>query len=202
MRRPATPSPATNAPSPGAPSALVPAQEIDALREQIAELEARLARAEQLADTDVLAPVLNRRAFIRELDRATAAVARYGVPASLIFFDLDGFKAVNDRYGHAAGDSVLTAVAERLLAKVRRSDIVGRLGGDEFAVILGQADAQRAGGRARDLAAIISAAPAPADGAQVWIKASWGVCEITPDRSAEQILAVADAAMFLRKPAR
>lgn len=202
MRRPAPPSVSANAPSAGAPSAVASDQELEALREQIATLEAKLALAEQLADTDVLAPVLNRRAFIRELDRAIAGVARYGVPASLIFFDLDGFKAVNDRYGHAAGDLALTAVAERLLAKVRRSDIVGRLGGDEFAVILGQADAQRAGARARDLAATISAEPAPVHGSEVWIKASWGVCEITPDRSAEQILAVADAAMFLRKPDR
>jgi len=202
MRRPAPPSLAANTPSPGAPSAPARAQEIDVLRERIAELEARLAHAEQLADTDVLAPVLNRRAFIRELDRTIAGVARYGVPASLIFFDLDGFKAVNDRYGHAAGDAALTAVAERLLSKVRRSDIVGRLGGDEFAVILGQADAQRASTRARELATTIGSEPAPLGGVELWITASWGVCEITPDHSAEQILAVADAAMFLRKPDR
>ena len=174
--------------------------ELMALREQVAQLQARLAQLEQLADTDVLAPVLNRRAFVREIDRTIAAVARYGAPASLIYFDLNGFKLVNDRYGHAAGDAVLTAVAERLVVRVRRADVVGRMGGDEFAVILGQADARSAGAKAAGLAHAISSEPVRFEGAVIPIAASWGVCEIDPDGSPESVLAKADAAMFLRKP--
>ena len=176
------------------------ARELKALRAQVAQLQAKLARTEQLADTDVLAPVLNRRAFVREVERVIAAVTRYGVVASLIYFDLDGFKAVNDRYGHAAGDAVLTAAAQRLLARVRRADIVGRLGGDEFAVILGRADARHASVKAADLAHAISAEPVRFEDAVIAITASWGVSEIIPGRSAASTLAKADAAMFLRKP--
>ena len=197
--RPAKPSARAKAPAPGAPAAGGADGELEALRAQVAELQAKLARAEQLADTDVLAPVLNRRAFVREIERAIAGVARYGVAASLIYFDLDGFKAVNDRYGHAAGDAVLTAAAERLLTRVRRSDIVGRMGGDEFAVILGQADTRRAAAKAAELAHAIAAEPVSFEGVVMKVTASWGVCEIARDGSAESTLAKADAAMFLRK---
>src|SRR5579859_1332165 len=76
--------------------------EIDELRGEVGRLKARLAEAESLADRDALTPLLNRRAFVRELKRVAAFAQRYGSPASLIYFDLDGFKAVNDRFGHAA----------------------------------------------------------------------------------------------------
>jgi diguanylate cyclase (GGDEF)-like protein len=78
--------------------------EIDDLRNEVARLKFKLGEAQGLADLDVLAPVLNRRAFLREIKRVAAFAQRYGSPASLVFFDLDGFKAVNDRFGHAAGD--------------------------------------------------------------------------------------------------
>ena len=115
-------------------------QEIETLRQELGAMGRRLAEAERLADHDVLTPLLNRRAFVREMQRAIALTRRYDIPASVIYFDLDDFKGVNDRYGHAAGDAVLIAVAERLLAHVREADAVGRIGGDEFAVLLQHAD--------------------------------------------------------------
>src|SRR4051794_41410327 len=124
-------SPAT---PPGAAAAL--ARENAELRAELLALRARLAEAEGLADRDALTPLLNRRALMRELARTLAAVERYGRPASLVYFDLDGLKAINDRFGHAAGDAVLRAVAQRLIGHVRASDVAGRMGGDEFAVIL------------------------------------------------------------------
>ena len=96
---------------------------------KIAELEAR-------ADVDPLLDILNRRGFERELARSLAYVKRYGTAAALVFIDLDGFKAVNDRHGHAAGDALLKAVARQLTGHVRASDVVARLGGDEFAVLM------------------------------------------------------------------
>ncbi len=114
--------------------------EIDELRGEVGRLKGRLAEVEDLADRDALTPLLNRRALLRELARIRTFSQRYGSPASLVYFDLDDLKGVNDRLGHAAGDAALKAVAERLLAHVRESDIVGRMGGDEFAVILVQAD--------------------------------------------------------------
>ena len=198
--RPPKPSATARAPAPGVPAAGTPADELTALRAQVAELQAKLARAEQLADTDVLAPVLNRRAFVREIERAIAAVARYGTAASLIYFDLDGFKAVNDRYGHAAGDAVLIAVAERLIADVREADIVGRIGGDEFAILLQHADLNGANIKASALALTVSSAPIRFDGHDIPVSVTFGVRQVGAVDSAEQALSEADAAMYLRKP--
>ena len=81
--------------------------ELDDLKSEIARLKALLAEAEAAADEDALTSVKNRRAFIRELRRIAAFSQRYGSPASLIYFDLDDFKQINDRFGHAAGDAAL-----------------------------------------------------------------------------------------------
>ena len=102
---------------------------LDEAQRTIAELEAR-------ADVDPLLDILNRRGFERELKRSLAYVQRYGGEAALLFVDLDGFKAINDRHGHAAGDALLKAVARELTGHVRASDTVARLGGDEFGVLL------------------------------------------------------------------
>jgi diguanylate cyclase (GGDEF)-like protein len=175
--------------------------EIDELRTEVGRLKARLIEAEDLADRDALTPLLNRRAFLRELKRLSAFAQRYGSPASLIYFDVDGFKAVNDRFGHAAGDLALQAVAERLAANVRESDVVGRLGGDEFAVILAQADLGAAGAKAAALAAAVAAEPVQCGEWLAPIRVSYGVRQIDPDADAERLLAEADAAMYARKRA-
>ncbi len=95
---------------------------------------------EKTADQDQLLPLLNRRAFVRELTRYIAFTGRYNTPASLIYFDLNHFKQINDTHGHAGGDAALEHFAETLLSHVRDSDCVGRLGGDEFGVLLTHAD--------------------------------------------------------------
>jgi diguanylate cyclase (GGDEF)-like protein len=169
--------------------------ELDALKREVGALRARLADAEGLADRDSLTPLLNRRAFVRELGRARAFAERYGFPASLVYFDLDGFKALNDRLGHAAGDAALKAVAERLAANVRDSDIVGRMGGDEFAVVLAQADQATAEAKAAALAEAIEAAGHG-------LRASYGVRELSADVDPEALIADADAAMFAAKRIR
>jgi diguanylate cyclase (GGDEF)-like protein len=173
--------------------------EIDELREEVGRLKARLIEAEGLADEDVLTPLLNRRAFVRELRRVLAFIQRYGGPASLVYFDLDGLKAVNDRFGHGAGDVALQTVARRLSDNVRESDIVGRLGGDEFGVILVHADQETALAKAATLAAIVEAEPVACGEWLMPIKISYGVGQILPDATAEQVLAEADAAMYARK---
>jgi diguanylate cyclase (GGDEF)-like protein len=175
--------------------------EIDELRTEVGRLKARLNEAEDLADQDPLTPLLNRRAFLRELRRVLTFAQRYGGPASLIYFDLDGFKAVNDRFGHAAGDAALKGVAERLRAQVRESDIVGRIGGDEFGVILVQADLSAALAKAASLAAAIEAEPIACGEWLTPLKISFGVRQIDPALTAEQVLADADAQMYARKRA-
>ena len=177
-------------------------RELAELRADVLVLQGRLARAEELADADVLTPVLNRRAFVRELNRTLATAARYGAKACLLYFDLDGFKGVNDRFGHEAGDKALTFVAECLLANTRRSDVVGRMGGDEFAVILAHTNETAARAKAARLTAAIQAEAVRIDAHSFVVQASCGVRMIDATATAEKLLAQADAAMFLSKPER
>jgi diguanylate cyclase (GGDEF)-like protein len=175
-------------------------REVEALRLELRAMGRRLVEAERLADHDVLTPLLNRRAFVREVQRAIALTRRHETPASVIYFDLDDFKGVNDRFGHAAGDAVLIAVAQRLLAHVREADVVGRIGGDEFAVLLLHADLEAAQAKAASLAKAVSEHTVEAAGGEVQVSLTWGVRQIGAVDSAEQALSEADAAMYLRKP--
>ena len=110
------------------------------------------------ARTDPLTGLLNRRAFREEVLRHTERADREGVPSTLMFIDLDHFKAVNDRLGHEAGDKVLLRVAAILRDIFRPADLVARLGGDEFAVWLGGADHMTAAERAEALRTAVPAA--------------------------------------------
>lgn len=176
--------------------------ELDELKSEVNRLKARLDEAEGLADRDALTPLLNRRAFVRELGRARTGAQRYGFALSLVYFDLDGFKTLNDRLGHAAGDAALQAVAERLTSNVRDSDVVGRMGGDEFAVVLVQADQATAEAKAAMLAQAIECdLGVPGDGG-ARLRVSFGVREISADADPEALIAEADAAMFEAKRQR
>ena len=142
-----------------APAALLLA-EIDRLKAELARADWKIAELEARADVDPLLDILNRRGFERELARSLAYVKRYGTAAALILIDLDGFKAVNDQHGHAAGDALLKAVARQLTGHVRASDMVARLGGDEFAVLMWNVDVIHAIAKARELEGVIAAASA------------------------------------------
>ena len=125
------------------------AAEVDALAAQLEASRARISELEARVDIDPLTDMLNRRGFERELKRSLAYVKRYGTSAALVYVDLDGFKPVNDRHGHAAGDAVLKAIAAALVRNVRASDVVARVGGDEFAVLLWNVDGGGRGGQGR-----------------------------------------------------
>lgn len=176
--------------------------ELDDLRAEVGRLKAQLSEMEGVADRDALTPLLNRRALMRELGRIRTFGQRYGARACLVYFDLDGLKAINDRLGHAAGDAALKAVAEHLSASVRDSDIVGRMGGDEFAVILVQADRPVAEAKAEALARGIEREPMHLAEGSAPLRVSWGVAEINLDLEPEQIVAEADRAMYARKRQR
>jgi diguanylate cyclase (GGDEF)-like protein len=92
-------------------------------------------RLQEMALTDSLTGLANRRAFLDQLDQAHSRAVRHGSRLAVLYGDVDQFKAINDTYGHAAGDAVLREVAGRLRAHFRTEDTVGRLGGDEFAII-------------------------------------------------------------------
>jgi diguanylate cyclase (GGDEF)-like protein len=176
--------------------------EIDRLKEEIAATRKRIVFLENLADEDPLTPVANRRAFIRELTRVAALARRHGTPSSVLYFDIDGMKTINDRFGHAAGDRVLVAIADSLVANVRASDLVGRLGGDEFGIILAHTDDAAARGKAAVLAKGIAELGIEAEGGKVPVSATFGISAITGVEDAEAALAAADKAMYERKQER
>ncbi|MCR6645616.1 MAG: GGDEF domain-containing protein [Terricaulis sp.] len=172
------------------------------LEAERAALEARLALAEAQADRDSLTPTFNRRAFLRELHRTMSEVERYKTPAAVLYLDLDGFKALNDNYGHAAGDAVLRHVGRLLSDSVRESDIVGRLGGDEFGVILNRASADEARAKAALLSERLNNSAIQHAGVAHRIRASFGVHPIAMVEDPETALARADEAMYAEKHAR
>ena len=178
------------------------AAEVARLRAEVAALTARAEAAEAAAEHDVLTPVLNRRGFVAAMSRTMAYCTRYKVPAVLLYLDLDGFKAVNDRLGHAAGDAALVRVAELLLENVRATDAVGRLGGDEFAVLLLNADMDAGREKAAGLKAALDEAEFRWEGEPASLGGSFGVRAFTGQTDVETWLAEADAAMWVRKRGR
>jgi len=165
------------------------AREVDRLKRELELARAEVRRLETLANEDPLCAVLNRRGFDRALRQAAAHVARYGTPAALIAFDLDGFKRVNDTHGHREGDHVLKAVAAALTQNVRASDLVARTGGDEFAVLLWHADEANARRKAEQLVSLLP------------IGASFGVVSLGA-LGADEAVAAADRLMYEDKHRR
>jgi diguanylate cyclase (GGDEF)-like protein len=184
-----------------APAALLRA-EVERLNGELEQARARIAELEQHADVDPLLDILNRRGFERELKRSLAYVKRYGTPAALLYVDLDGFKAINDQHGHAAGDVLLKAVAAELAAHVRASDVVARLGGDEFGVLMWNAGKPQAMMRARDLEMRIDELPVTHGAQQLSVGASVGVTLLGGDIDVAALIDAADKAMYARKKER
>ena len=110
------------------------------IRPYVAAHEALVDKIQHLAHHDPLTQLPNRRLLSEFLQKILSGVARHGYYGALIFVDLDGFKGINDKHGHDAGDEVLCTVARRLQKFVRTGDIVARLGGDEFIVVLDRLD--------------------------------------------------------------
>jgi diguanylate cyclase (GGDEF)-like protein len=173
--------------------------EVDTLRRELQQTRERLEQVEKTADQDQLLPLLNRRAFVRELTRYIAFTDRYGTPATLIYFDLNGFKAVNDTFGHAGGDAVLAHFASTLQAHVRDSDVVGRLGGDEFGVLLSHASQEQGLKKADLLAETLRSSPTPWNGGFIPTSFSYGAFELKPGDTADLAMARADEAMYAHK---
>jgi diguanylate cyclase (GGDEF)-like protein len=171
------------------------AAEVDRLKAELVESRQRLRDLEAVAETDPLCGVLNRRGFERALGQALSHSERYGSGLALIYLDLDRFKPINDRYGHAVGDRVLVAVAKTLVASVRNSDSVARLGGDEFAVIVWNIRQFDLNLKVESLARALSELEVAglASGA---IQASCGFAIARPGDTAASLTARADAAMY------
>jgi len=169
------------------------------LRREVAAARDHMAHLERMADQDVLVPVANRRAFVRELSRAIAATERYGAKAAVVYFDVNGFKTINDNLGHAAGDAALHHIAKILSASVRETDTVGRLGGDEFGVILSHSEDEETKDKAKALVDAIHAAPFIWDGEAIDVQVAFGAYSFQPGENADDALAAADRAMYAHK---
>lgn len=176
-------------------------REVEGLRRDLARAQSRLADLERLADQDALLPLPNRRAFVREISRAISYSQRYRAPASLLYFDINNFKTINDTLGHAAGDEALKIVAETLTHGVRESDVVGRIGGDEFGVILVRTEERFAEDKAQALADSIRGKPLLWQGQEIPIEVACGVYAFQPGEDAGAALAAADRAMYRNKAA-
>ncbi len=176
--------------------------EVQKLREELSTTRARIDELEHLADTDPLLGVSNRRAFVRDLNRAVAMAERYETPSALVFADLNDLKKINDTLGHGAGDAALAHVASILSANIRQTDAVGRLGGDEFGIILTQNDQPTAKLKAQSLAELVAATPVEWKGTSFTAHISCGVVEIRKCAAIEEALQLADTAMYEVKKAR
>lgn len=156
-----------------------------------------------LADHDPLTGLRNRRLFEHDLRLQVGRSQRYGEVAGLMVIDLDDFKAVNDRYGHKAGDDTLKAVGRALTRRLRATDLLARLGGDEFAVILPHIDSDGVAVVAAGLARVLPSCAIDAGDEVIHPHASVGHAMIDErTESAEQALVQADRAMYAAKRAR
>lgn len=172
------------------------------LSAQTASDVARVAELERDVIVDPLTGIHNRRYFDERLAEEIARAGRIGRPLSLILADLDRFKAVNDRYGHAAGDHVLAVAAARLSEVTRASDVLARFGGEEFVVLVphtGAGEAVRLAERMRRT--LREASPTVPGAGALRVTASFGVATYLPGEGRAAFFARSDAALYAAKAA-
>jgi diguanylate cyclase (GGDEF)-like protein len=182
-------------------------REIDELREVNAQLQRELAilkqresQAQRLADRDGLTGLYNRRRMCELLDTMISDATQHAEVIGLLFIDLNEFKSVNDQFGHAVGDKLLTTVASRIAGRARTGDIVCRYGGDEFVVLLPRvpdlAVATKVANKIRERVAL----PYLVDGHELHVSAAIGVAAYPADGvSADELLRRADESMYRDK---
>ncbi len=163
----------------------------------LARLRASLDREQQLASHDALTGLANRQWLFNLGERELARCRRSRLPITAIFLDCDGFKAVNDAYGHDAGDAVLRAVASALMNNCRPTDVVARLGGDEFVVLVSDMEASHV----RDFAARLKTELLSAMAIGSWaVTFSMGVATFCdPPTDLDKVIQAADDLMYLVK---
>ena len=153
------------------------------------------------AETDELTRVANRRSFIAAVERESARSTRSHKPFTLMFIDLDHFKQINDRYGHAAGDKALHTLAGRILECLRSSDLLGRFGGDEFATLLPETGPDVALEVAERIRNVAQSSPIDYDGQIIHARISVGLATADPTSIADwnRVLVRADQALYEAK---
>lgn len=166
--------------------------------ERTKELEAAMAKLEDMATTDQLTGAFNRRKFDEIIEREVEGVRRYNQPCSLIIFDLDHFKKVNDKFGHLAGDEVLKHLVVLLKANIRPTDCLIRWGGEEFLILVPHTDLEGARALAEKIRIKIQDNDFPVD-RQITISA--GVTQYLPEDRPDQFVSRGDRALYGAKAA-
>lgn len=170
------------------------------ISQTVARLRGQTEQMSHLALTDPLTGLSNRRHLIQQLDREFTRAKRYQRPLSLVYLDLDGFKSMNDRFGHIFGDEILAGVALQMRAVLRSADMLARIGGDEFAVLLPEtniAGARRVAEKLRKSLAAYSQRLGPALPTLTFCA---GVAQLDEDdRSIDDLLGRADKAQYRAK---
>ena len=170
--------------------------EVERLQAKVARYEAHVAELDRLAHRDPLVDLPNRRSFLDNLERLIARIDRYGGQGALLFVDLDGLKAINDRLGHNAGDEALVQVARLLVGIVRRADLVARLAGDEFGILLEHSDELSAWQLALRVIEAVEECEFCTEGVCLPLSVAVGVAVIQPGDAAGDVLARADKEMY------
>jgi diguanylate cyclase len=172
---------------------------VASLEQEARDLHDRLGEERDLARVDSLTKVANRKAFDERLAQELARMRHTAAPVTLLVWDLDHFKTINDSYGHRAGDRVLQSVAQCLASAVRSTDFVARIGGEEFAMILIGLPLATAIGMADQLRAAVESLPFHFRGKPIRVTASCGITEIRERESAESAFDRADSALYRAK---
>lgn len=166
----------------------------------ITDLTQKAAMLETLATTDPLTGLYNRRHFLECLAAEWSRFQRYYRSVSVLMLDIDHFKSVNDRHGHATGDAAIKAVAAACLEGKRKSDIVGRVGGEEFAVLLPETSLSRARTVAERIRKRVMGAQILANRIQFGVTVSIGIAEATVSMSGiDGLMGAADHALYEAK---
>lgn len=165
----------------------------------VAEQSKRIRYLESLSVTDELTGLLNRRGFDAEFSRAMARADRSKENGLLVLCDLDHFKAINDTYGHLAGDAVLSAIGGKLSRNTRQHDAVARIGGDEFAVLFTQVDPEMAANLTAKLNRMLNTLVVTWNGHQIPVSASLGFDAYGSGKTSDTVMFLADRALYARK---
>ena len=178
-------------------SALI--EKLDDVSRELSHTKESLTEMERLVDVDCVVPIANRRAFMRRLSWALNMHERYAHPSTILYFDLNNFKEINDVHGHAAGDAAIHHVSQLLATAARESDFLARIGGDEFAIIMYYANDDAARKRGAKIVEKLAQTPFAFGGKLIQVTSAYGCYTLHKGDDAESAMAAADMSMYVDK---
>lgn len=172
---------------------------LERLEQESGELRARMLEAHHLALLDTVTGLPNRLAYEERIEQELARWKRFGQPLTLMIWDVDDFKRINDRFGHQAGDKALRVIAQSLRARLRETDFIARFGGEEFVCLLSGADGREALGVAEEMRRSVENDGFHSQGKPVPVTISCGVAAFREGDNLDSVFARADKALYLAK---